>query len=425
MKKYSIGLIIFCVLFFFNASAQQIKLNADSVFISARTYALNKNYKEARKKSKELLDAFPDYHDARVLIGRTFAWQHEYDSARFEINKVLIKTNYIDAIDAMIDVENWSGDLPKAIFYCDLGQRNYPANENFRIKKAKILVQTKDANLAQREILHALELDPGNLEANELLKEIKNINILNKIAIQYSYEYYKEPWIRKWHLMNLDYSRQTHFGAVTARMYLGDIVLEGESLFEKNTAKQFELEAYPVISRKNYAYVSYGYSPDNLFPEHRVGVEIYQKLLNTFELSAGIRYLQFRTVENVNNDVLIYTGTVGKYFQDYWFAFRPYLNSKTNGLSQSYYLTVRRYLSTKDNFVSLELGSGNSPDDPLDYAVGFETFKLNMKKIQLSWHQLVCNRWVIYIIGAYQNEEYTANLFRNKYSAKLQLGYHF
>lgn len=425
MKKCSIVLWFFCVMFFLDANAQQQKLNADSVFIAARTYAQNKDYEKAREKCFELLSIYPDYYDARVLVGRTFAWQHEYDSARIEINKVLDKSNYIDAIYAIIDIENWSGDLPKAIYYCDYGQKHYPANENFMILKARMLLQTKDTNLAQREILHALELSPGNLEAIDLLKEIKKVNILNKVAIQYSYEYYKDPWVRKWNLMNVDYSRQTKLGSVTARMYLGDVVFEGESLFEKNTSKQFELEAYPVISRKNYSYVSYGYSPDNLFPRHRAGAEIYQKLFNTFELSGGIRYLQFKSTEGTINNVFIYTGSVGKYIHNYWFSFRPYLNSKTNGLSQSYYLTARRYLSTKDNFVSLELGSGNSPDDPLNYGVNFETFKLNMKKIQLSWHQLIADRWIVYLIGAYQNEEYTANLNRDKFSFKLQLGYHF
>lgn len=424
-RLYRIILFVVCSLFVFDSEGQQIKLDADSAFFSARTLALNKNYSKARIKCYELLHDFPDYYDARVLIGRTFAWENQYDSARFEINKVLIKTNYFDAIDAMIDVETWSGNETKALYYCDMGQRYFPNNEKFSLKKARLLIQMNEVNLAQREILHILELNPGNKEARKLLSEVKNARILNKISVQYSLEYYNEPWIRKWNLMNLEYSRQTRLGAVAARMYLGDVVLDGESLFEKNTAMQYELEAYPVISEKNYAYLNYGYSPGDLFPEHRVGAELYQKLLNTFEISAGFRYLQFRTAENLKNDVFIYTGTVGKYFQNYWFSFRPYLNSGSNGLSQSYYLTVRRYLSIKDNFVSLELGSGNSPDDPLDYAANFETFKLNMKKIQLSWHQLISSRWIIYIIGAYQNEEYTAGSSRNIYSAKLQLGYHF
>ena len=293
----SLCVVIFFLTGTFQVWAQSLSFDADSLFMEARILAMNKDYTGAREKCYQLLEQHPAYHDARVLIGRTLAWEHKYDSARAELQKVIALIDYADAIDALIDVERWSGNQEKALYYCDYGLKRYPNYEDFMLKKARILMETGKSDLAQRNILHVLELNPGNVDARKLLQEVKNVNILNKISLQYSYEYFKEPWVRRWHLMNIAYSRQTRYGSVTGRVYLGDVVLDGESLFEKNTALQYELEAYPVLSKKNYAYISYGYSPDNLFPKHRFGGELYQKFFRTFELSAGIRNLQFRSSE--------------------------------------------------------------------------------------------------------------------------------
>ena len=425
MRKYYIGLLMLGFLLSFKAEAQQVKLNADSIFFSARSYALNKNYKKAREKCNEILLSFPDYYDARVLKGRTFAWQHQYDSARFEINKVLEKVNYSDAIDAIIDVENWSGNNKKALEYCDRGINNFPQTLGFRLKRSKLLIQENDGQAAQREILHILEIDPKNKDARDLLQKVRKITIPNKISIQHSYEQYTEPWTRKWQMVNVDYRRQTKLGSIIGRVYMGDLILEGEKLFEKNVAVQYELEAYPAISDENYLYLDYGYSNGRLFPQNRFGIEYYQKVRHTFELSAGIRFLQFAAGDGPGKKILIYTGTVGKYFRNYWFSFRPYLSERSNGLSQSYYITTRRYLSTRDNYISLELGKGSSPDEPLDYAENFDNYKLNMNKVQLSWQQLFFDRLIFTVLGAYQLEEYQADQFRNNVAFKLQLGYNF
>ncbi len=430
MKKrlFSFYLILFAfaVIPQSEVSAQNLVLNADSLFLEARSLASAKEYAKARELCFTILRKYPSYHDVRILAGRTYAWQQQYDSARVELDKVLQDSKSRDAIEAMIDVENWSGNKIKAISYCDLGLKFFPNDEPFMLKKTALLVQSEDYKTAQREISYILGQNPSNQEARTILSEIKNANILNKVTIQHSFDYFKEPWIRRWHLMDLDYSRQTRFGTVTGRIYMGDIVFDGESLGEKNVGVQYEIESYPKISKSNYAYLSYAFSFDDIFPKHRIGAEFYQKILKSFELSAGIRSLQFRSNNNIEEKpVVIYTGTLGKYYRNYWFSFRPYFNPKSNGLSQSYYLTMRRYLSTRDNFLSLELGSGSSPDDPLDYSVDQKFYELRMKKIQLSWQHLFLDRWTVYLIGAYQNEEYQADSFRDNFSVKLQLGFHF
>ncbi|HBL75742.1 MAG: hypothetical protein A2W90_17280 [Bacteroidetes bacterium GWF2_42_66] len=426
LSSFCFFLIIIAVISQSEISAQNPVLKADSLFLEARNLAFAKEYKKARELCFTILRQYPSYYDVRVLAARTYAWQQNYDSARVELDKVLQEDTNRDAVEAMADVENWSGNTEKAIYYCDLGLKFFPNDEYFMLKKAGLLIKSEDYKMAQREILYILGQNPSNREARSLLSQIKNADILNKITVQHSFDYYKDPWIRRWHLLNLDYSRQTRFGPVTGRVYLGDVMFEGEPSSTENIGLQYEIESYPKISKGNYAYLSYAFSLDEIFPKHRLGAEFYQKLFRSFELSAGIRSLQFRSDEDVENKpVVIYTGSLGKYYRNYWFSFRPYLSSHSNGLSQSYYLTIRRYLSKKDNFVSLELGSGNSPDDPLDYSVDQETYELEMKKIQLSWQHLFLDRWTISLIGAYQNEEYKAGSFRDNFSVKLRLGFHF
>lgn len=118
---------------------------------------------------------------------------------------------------------------------------------------------------------------------------------------------------------------------------------------------QFETDLYPKISKKMYAYINLGYSPSNIFPEFRYGGELYGSLPAAFELSAGFRRLHFET-----DTVTMYTGSVGKYFGNYWISLRPFITPQAGDASFSLTLFVRRYFSTADSYVTLIVGGGNS-----------------------------------------------------------------
>jgi YaiO family outer membrane protein len=121
------------------------------------------------------------------------------------------------------------------------------------------------------------------------------------------------------------------------------------------SAWQFEGEAYPRF-KGGYAYLSAAYSADESFPEWRLGGEVFAALPAGFEASAGVRELRFR-----EDDVRIWTGSLGKYAGNYWTSLRPYVSDGDDGTSATFVLTTRRYLPDADNFVGLTVGYGSGP----------------------------------------------------------------
>ncbi|MFN2394151.1 MAG: tetratricopeptide repeat protein, partial [Bacteroidales bacterium] len=80
--------------------------NPDITFNRARELAHNQLYSQARELCDEILKSYPDYHDAAILKGRTFAWEGDYDQAREILNEVRKKApGNKDALYALIDVE--------------------------------------------------------------------------------------------------------------------------------------------------------------------------------------------------------------------------------------------------------------------------------------------------------------------------------
>ena len=152
----------------------------------------------------------------------------------------------------------------------------------------------------------------------------------NKITLGHDFEYHEVNYLRRLHIASLQYSRKTPFGSVVLSGNIADLHKSGEAFLSKEIGKQIEIDLYPKITKWNYLYLSYGYSNSVLFPLHRVGFEIYQKLPKSFELSAGFRFLQFESTTLTNTDtlknIMIFTGSLGKYYKNFWFSFRPFLN---------------------------------------------------------------------------------------------------
>lgn len=84
-----------------------------------------------------------------------------------------------------------------------------------------------------------------------------------------------------WHLASLELSRRSPGGTLLARGSLA-------RRFER-TGTQLEVEAYPRLSRRTYAFVGAGFSPDELFPELRLGAELFTALAPDWEASGSAR----------------------------------------------------------------------------------------------------------------------------------------
>ena len=121
---------------------------------------------------------------------------------------------------------------------------------------------------------------------------------------------------------------------------------------------QWELDAYPRLSEKVYAFLNIGYSGAAIFPEWRSGGELFVALPNAWETSAGYRQLRFDGVP-----ITLVTGSLGKYVGNSWISARPYVRVKDDGVSASVGLTGRRYFADADNYLGARVSVGSSPPE--------------------------------------------------------------
>lgn len=128
---------------------------------------------------------------------------------------------------------------------------------------------------------------------------------------------------------------------------------------------QFEAEAYPVFSKKLYGYVAYAWSNSSIFPNHRLGGELFVAMPKAFEVSLGARYLNIQT--NVSSQIL--TGSISKYYKAYLFSVRPFFVFSGGGTGQTLVLSAKRYFNDEGDVVGIRVGGGVSPDQIL-YQLG-------------------------------------------------------
>jgi YaiO family outer membrane protein len=153
-----------------------------------------------------------------------------------------------------------------------------------------------------------------------------------------------------WHETSATLSRNTSAGWITARFSHANWFGESSNLIE--------LESYPKIRPGTYGYLEGAFSPDaTLYAKRRFGAEIFQSFPKGFEGSAGMRYMRFGT-----KDTILYTGSVGKYFGNWWVLGRTFVTPDSIfGASKSLQVSGRRYFKDADHFLGVRIGVGASP----------------------------------------------------------------
>jgi YaiO family outer membrane protein len=173
----------------------------------------------------------------------------------------------------------------------------------------------------------------------------------NQAALGYTLVQFDKD-LDPWHLVTAELQRRTRFGPVLARATVARRFAQ--------TGEQLELEAYPRLTPRTYAFLNVGYSRSGLFPEYRAGAELFANTHSGLEFSLGARHLAFETV-----GVTLYTGSAGVYRGNYFLALRPFLSMQDDELLTAGDLLARRYLRSAGEYVTLRMGAGDTRDDGL------------------------------------------------------------
>jgi len=401
--KYISALAAVILLFFIPASAFAQTLEEARVLASAGKHG------EARQICRVILAKGFD-PDVAVYLGRTYAWENRYDSARIIVRDVLQRfPEYPDALNAMADVEFWSGNTAKAVEYCDRAIKTDASSEFFHIKKAQILHNSGKTENSVLVLEEFLKKNPNNEAATSKLKEYRQDFKKNEVLLIYTIDLFDEAFDRDpWQIQAWSYERKTNAGPVIARVNYAN-------RFEK-TGFQIEADAYPRLSGNNYLYMNYGYSQSSIFPIHRAGLEWYHNFTNGFEGSAGMRLLNFDP-----SNVYIYTASVGKYAGNYWFSVRSFVTPETEKTSVTGVLLVRRYFSGSKNYAGVKLGYGNSPDEIRNLIDSSQKLSLKTQWLRLEFNRNFAHTWTFGAGATMGREERLPETFSGYYSFEFSI----
>lgn len=329
-------------------AAQQVE-NVDEAFEHARELAFSEEYEEARRLCEAILEVAPDYHDVRILMARTYSWQGRYDEAARELARVLERApRYRDAHVARIDNELWAGRHEEALEAASRATRFHATDEELLLRLATAYHYLEKDRQALQVLDRVEAINPSSPGVETLRRRIDTGRQNNSLSVSYTHDRFSRTF-EPWNTGYLQFGRSTPAGTLLGRLNFA-------SRFA-GQAVQPEIDFYPLIADGWYGYLNLGYADHFLFPELRLGAELYHRLFRTMEFSAGFRHLSFP-----GNPVTMYTGSVTKYAGNWMLTARPYFTPGSEGVSHALQLQVRRYLADSDNYLTLRGGFGFSPE---------------------------------------------------------------
>ncbi|MDX1544998.1 MAG: YaiO family outer membrane beta-barrel protein, partial [Christiangramia sp.] len=308
------------------------------------------------------------------------------------------------------NLEYWNDNSEKALVIVSNGLEKHQNSEDLLLLKAKILKDLKRYAEASTTLNQLLKVNPKLTEARSLGESIKNVSSKNEIGVDYQYVYFDKRFDDPWHLASVDYSRSTKIGSIIGRFNYAN-------RFSSN-GTQVVIDAYPSISDTFYAYLSGGISSSgSIFPDYRAGASLFANLPSAFEGELGFRMLSF------DDETWIYTASLGKYISNFWLNARTYLTPDNENVSQSYTLNVRYYLGGEDDYLSLGIGTGISPDNETNNILydNQSNYKLKSNNISIGYRVSIKSTNIFFINASLEDQEYARETSGNQFT--MGVGY--
>ncbi|AUP79792.1 YaiO family outer membrane beta-barrel protein [Flavivirga eckloniae] len=369
MNKHIFIIFIFMS---FCALGQQkaFKGDPDRAFKVARELAFNKQRKQAQDTLLHILTKYPDYHDIRSFLASTYSWDGDYKKAKTEFDYILKKApDRPDTWVAAIKNELYSEAPFSALKMTNIALNHLPKNPDILYLKASAEDATNNPEEALLTINNLLLESPDHEKSKTYKASLIDKLSLNVIGLKSAVDVYSQTFDpMQYHLFK--YVRQTKYGGIHGKANFN-------RRFQSN-GLQLEVDMYPRIVKGLYAYVNFGWANSFLFPNIRYGAELYKSLPKSFEASLGFRALKYSATTN------IYTGSVGWYTGNSYWSFRAYVTPGHPGASKSGTLSYRKYRRDANNFLSIDVGAGFSPEENRFNFGGNEDAIINLQSQKLN-----------------------------------------
>jgi YaiO family outer membrane protein len=409
MKKVLILLI--CALGFSLGLKAQDSFDPDALLLEARALILDGKYDAGRKIAFRALTKYPTYADILILVGRSYAWEGKNDSASIYLERaILASPDYEDGYAAYLDNLSWADQYDQADIVLAKARENLgqPLPNDIRYKESRLLYYKEEYNSAYDIAEELFEKKYKNEELLDYMQTLRRLRRDNAVGMTYDYDNFLGD-ITPWNTFSIYGRTRTKLtGSMIARV-------TQSSRFDAS-GTLFELDAYPSLGENAYAYVNIGGSGAGFFPSFRFGASIYYSLSNAWEIEGGYRYLKFSVPTN------IYTASLGKYVGNWWFNLRGNLIPGVgNSLGTSANLQARYYFKTGEDFFSMQMSTGVSPDEE----TRDPTQLLNSYRVRLGYQQLITDRFMIDFYSGYSRDELGPDRFRNNLNLSLGVEYRF
>jgi YaiO family outer membrane protein len=402
--------LIFLSLFISITANAQDPAKAERLFLDARDKAFKeKDFKAATAIALVGIKADSNYVDLYIFLGRLYGWQNTYDSAAYYFQKAAQKKPAAEDIYiAWADLERWNNKPERSLSIIQQGLNHNPASIELLMRKARLEMEFGNYPSASITADSILQIEPGNTEARQITILLSERLSKNKAGISAEYTSFDRQFPDPWIITSIFYTRETKHSPMTARVnYAQRFNQEGW---------QYEAEAYPRLSPKYYAFLNAGYSENvGVFPKWKAAFSIFAGLPKAFEAEAGIRYLYF------TSETISYTAGLSKYYKRFLFSSRAFITPLPQFVAQSYTIQSRYYYGTSDDFISLALGTGISPDDRVLNIELNKGYKLKSYRGEIRARKQIGKLNIIEAGIVYMNQEYLPSVRGNQY--QLGLGY--
>ncbi|MGB5238542.1 MAG: YaiO family outer membrane beta-barrel protein, partial [Flavobacteriaceae bacterium] len=236
MKKTTLILWSFCLgsMLLFGQEVSYIG-DPDASFFKARELAFAGKHLSAQDTLKRILTRYPNYTDVRNLLAKTYSWDAQYDEARRHLNRITsTERRNSEAWVAAIKNEIYAKDTYIALGLANKALIYLPDDQEIISLKQQLLDQIKENGGVYPSV------EEKDEEVNVLNNQMAIYNAIDVFDIVY------EPMV----YVGLEYTRNTNIGKVIPRVnYANRFDTPGF---------QYELDFYPIISKRFYSYLNYG-----------------------------------------------------------------------------------------------------------------------------------------------------------------------
>ncbi len=388
--------------------------NIDSLFSVAIKNSQEKNYELAIEKAKLVIDLDSSRNDVRLFIANAYAWNNDYASSKQYISKVYADNPLNNELyDTWLNVLLWNKEYSALLKTIDTAQTNgYNNQYNITLKKALAYQGLKQYNAG----INYLNQNSSLLDSsaiNYIYLELKKSSSKNTITGYYALDFFDKNSPTPQHLAYIDY------GIAKSRNIF---------IFRLNYANRFNLEdfqpeadLYHIFKNNHYLYANYGFGIKNdLFPQHRFGIEYFFPFGDAYETSLGAKYFIYQ-----NSKATVLTGHIGKYLSNTWLSLRPYYTLQEGSNAFAALFNARMYANNQISYTGIELGYGNSPDDRFVYSQPGETIWLSAYKIKLERNIAIKQSNELRLGVGYVYEEISKDSFRNRYLFEIIFKHRF